>query len=56
MTNPLRKWHVTVVDVLVGLAVLMILSALVVPVFLPPEGRAASKTAAPSTTVKSAKR
>ena len=56
MNNPLRKWHVTLVDVLVGLAVLMILSALVVPVFLPPEGRAASKTAAPTATVKSAKR
>ena len=56
MKNPLRKWHVTVVDVLVGLAVLMILSALVVPVFLPPEGRAASKTAAPASAAKSAKR
>jgi hypothetical protein len=56
MKNPMRKWHVNLVDVLVGLAVLMILSALIVPVFLPPEGRAASRTAAPRTSVKAAKR
>jgi len=56
MKNPMRKWNLTLVDVLVGLAVLMILSALVVPVFLPPEGRAASKTAAASTAVKPTKR
>ena len=56
MKNPKRDWHVTVVDVLVGLAVLMILSALVVPIFIPPEGRAASRAAAPSTSAQSAKR
>ncbi len=50
MKNPIRKWHVTVVDVLVGLAVLMILSALVVPVFIPPDGRAASRPAAATST------
>jgi len=49
MKKPKRNWHVTVVDVVVGLAVLMILSALVVPIFIPPEGRAASRVAAPST-------
>ena len=46
----------TVVDVLVGLAVLMILSALVVPVFVPPNGKAASKVAAFRASVKSAHR
>jgi Tfp pilus assembly protein FimT len=53
MKNTKRIWHLTMVDVLVGLAVLMILSALVVPVFLPPQGRAASRAAAPDTSVKS---
>jgi type II secretory pathway pseudopilin PulG len=45
MKKPKRNWHLTLVDVLVGLAVLMILSALVVPVFVPPNGRAASRVA-----------
>ena len=53
MKNTKRNWHLTIVDVLVGLAVLMILSALVVPVFLPPQGKAASRTATPGTSVKS---
>jgi Tfp pilus assembly protein FimT len=53
MKNIKRNWHVTIVDVLVGLAVLMILSALVVPVFMPPQGRAASRAATPGTSVKS---
>lgn len=48
MKNPIRRFHITLVDVLVGLAVLMILSALVVPVFIPPEGRAASRPGAAS--------
>lgn len=56
MKNPKRKWRVTVVDVLVGLAVLMILSALVVPVFIPPEGKAASKAAASTTSAKATQR
>jgi len=57
MKNPFRKWHITVVDVLVGFAVLMILSALVVPIFIPPDGRAASRPgAATSASAKSVKR
>jgi len=46
MNKPKRQWNVTLVDVLVGFAVLMILSALVVPIFFPPVGRAASRAAA----------
>jgi Tfp pilus assembly protein FimT len=53
MKNPKRDWHVTLVDVFVGMAVLMILSALVVPLFIPPEGRAASRPVAASTSAKS---
>jgi hypothetical protein len=56
MKNPKRKWRLTVVDVLVGLAVLMILSALIVPVFIPPEGKTASKAAGPGTSVKATQR
>ena len=56
MKNPKRHWNVTIVDVLVGLAVLMILSALVVPVFIPPEGRVASRAAVPGISAKAAKR
>jgi hypothetical protein len=46
MNKPQRQWNVSIVDVLVGLAVLMILSALVVPIFIPPVERAASRVAA----------
>jgi type II secretory pathway pseudopilin PulG len=46
MNKPKRQWNVTLVDVLVGFAVLMILSALVVPIFFPPVGKAASRVAA----------
>ena len=49
------NWHLTLVDFLVGLAVLMILSALVVPIFIPPEGKAASRVAATSVSAKPAK-
>ena len=56
MKNSKRKWHVTIVDILVGLAILMILTALVVPVFVPPEGRAASRAQAPSASMKAPKR
>ena len=56
MKKSKQTWHVTIVDVLVGLAILMILSALIVPVFLPPEGKAASRAAVPVATAKSAKR
>jgi len=56
MKNPKWDWHVTVVDVLVGFAVLMILSALVVPVFIPPEGKVASRAAAHSTSAKPTQR
>ena len=54
MKNPKRKWHVTLVAVLVGLAILMILSALVVPVFFPPAGKSAARAAAPRTTAEPA--
>ncbi len=47
-TNTKRNWHITIVDVLVGVAILMILSALIVPVFLPPEGRAAARANVPA--------
>ena len=43
-----RNWHVNLVDVLVAIAVLMILSALVVPLFIPPQGKAASRASAPA--------
>ena len=56
MKIPIWKWHMTVVDVLVGLAVLMILTALVVPIFVPPEGRAASRTATPKNSTHLAQR
>jgi hypothetical protein len=49
MNTEKRKWNVTIVDVFVGFAVLMILSALIVPIFVPPEGRAAVKAAATRT-------
>ena len=55
MKKPKRNWHVSLVDVLVGLAVLMILSALVVPVFLPPNGKAASRVAVSGTSAKLAR-
>lgn len=51
-----RNWRLNLVDVLVGIAVLMILTALVVPVFVPPDGRAAQKPAAHTTTTKLAQR
>ena len=35
------KSSVTLVNVVVGLAVLMVLSGLLVPIFVPPEGKAA---------------
>jgi hypothetical protein len=41
------KWHVSIFDVLVGLAVLMILSALVMPHFVQPKNRAASRAEVP---------
>ena len=37
-----RKWPLTFVNVLVALAILMILSALIVPIFVPPDGKTAS--------------
>jgi len=55
MNDPKRKWRVNLVDVLVGLAVLMILSALVVPIFVPPDGRTASGTATTAVSAKSAR-
>ncbi len=56
MTNSKRSWHITIVDVLVGVAILMILSALIVPVFLPPDGRAAARVNVHTATASSAKR
>jgi len=56
MQSPKRKWRLSLVDVFVGLAVLMILSALVVPLFVPPEGRAATKPAMQSTSAQPARR
>ena len=56
MKNSKRKWDLTLVDFLVGLAILMIMSALIVPVFVPPEGRAASRAAVPAASAKTAKR
>lgn len=53
MNISVRNWHLTIVDFLVGVAVLMILSALVVPVFIPPEGRAASRSTVNNTAVRS---
>ncbi len=51
-----KSWHITIVDVLVGVAILMILSALIVPVFLPPDGRAAARVNVPAAAARSAKR
>lgn len=48
-----RKWRISaldIVDCIIGLAVLMILTALVVPIFVPPDGKAASKNAHPAPT------
>ena len=42
MEKPGKKWPLTLVNVLVALAVLMILSALIVPIFVPPDGKSAS--------------
>lgn len=56
MINSKRKWKVTIVDFVVGLAILMILSALIVPIFVPPEGKAQSRAAVPAASAKSAKR
>ena len=56
MKTPRRKWRVTLVDLMVGVAVLMILSALVIPIFVPPEGKAASRAAAPATSALPAQR
>lgn len=59
MTRPKRQkrsWQITVVDLLVGLAVLMILTALIVPIFVPPEGRAALRFVPTRTAAKSAPR
>ena len=45
MNEPKRKLPITLVNVLVVIAILMILSALVVPIFVPPESQAASRSA-----------
>jgi competence protein ComGC len=55
MKKQKRNWRLTIVDVVVGLAVLMILSALVVPVFVKPEGRVVSGTTAASAPVRPAR-
>ena len=56
MKSSKRKWNVTIVDFVVGLAILMILSALIVPIFVPPEGKAASGGAVPAASAKPTKR
>jgi hypothetical protein len=56
MKISVRKWHLTIVDFLVGIAVLMILSALVVPIFIPPEGKAASNATPNSHEVQTTRR
>ena len=43
MSESKKMFSVNLVNVLVAVAILMILSALVVPVFVPPESRAASR-------------
>jgi competence protein ComGC len=55
MKKQKRNWRLTMVDVMVGLAVLMILSALVVPFFVKPECKAVSGTTAASAPVKPAR-
>ncbi len=55
-TNTKKSWSITIVDILVGVAILMILSALIVPVFLPPDGRAAARANVPAAAASSAKR
>ncbi|HTS68128.1 MAG TPA: hypothetical protein VMO17_04020 [Terriglobia bacterium] len=56
MQNSKRKLRFSLVDILVGMAVLMILSALVIPLFLPPEGRAATKSAPATAATQPARR
>jgi hypothetical protein len=45
MIKPKRNWQLTLVDALIGLAVLMVLSGLVVPKFIPPGGKAVPSVA-----------
>jgi len=56
MSEPKRNLPITMVNVLVVIAILMILSALIVPIFVPPESRAASRSAAPRACASRAKR
>jgi len=56
MKTPRRKLRVTLVDLMVGVAVLMILSALIIPIFVPPEGKAASRATVPATSALPAQR
>jgi len=43
MDKPKEKIPITFVNLFVVMAILMILSALIVPIFVPPESRAASR-------------
>jgi Tfp pilus assembly protein FimT len=52
MKRSKRNWHLTMVDFLVGVAVLMILTALVVPIFVPPNRQAAPRSAIVKNAVK----
>lgn len=56
MRIPKPKCRVTLVNFIVGLAVLMVLAALVIPIFVPPEGNAATRTATPSSPIVTARR
>jgi hypothetical protein len=47
MDKPKGKLSITFVNVFVVMAILMILSALVVPIFVPSESRAASRGSVP---------
>jgi type II secretory pathway pseudopilin PulG len=56
MKNSRRAWHLTIVNLVVGIAILMVLSALIIPVFVPPDGRAASRAALHAASAKPVKR
>jgi amino acid transporter len=56
MEKPERKFPITIVNILVAVAILMILAALVVPSFVPPQSKKASAVTPPSTPTAPAKR
>jgi hypothetical protein len=50
MEKPKREITITIVNILVIVATLMILTALFVPIFIPPDGRAAKQSSSPTVT------